>query len=125
MFGWLTSLLTGGVLSSITSALTSAWSTYESAQTNEARISALEHVQTLQAIRDVQIAEASNKINTWMRAIAAAPFIVYVWKLVIWDKIIMAGTSSTDNLSNNLWYLAAIVYGFLFLHWTAEKLFGK
>jgi hypothetical protein len=57
-------------------------------------------------------------VTAWLRVIAAAPFLVYVWKLILWDKIVLAGTGTTDDLSPHLWYLALVVYGFLFLHWT-------
>jgi hypothetical protein len=114
IIGWLTS----GVVSSIVSEISTLWTSYLTAQTNEQRAEIMERIKALHAVRDVQVAEAGNKVTAWLRGIAAAPFLVYVWKLILWDKIVLAGTGTTDDLSPHLWYLALVVYGFLFLHWT-------
>jgi hypothetical protein len=114
IIGWLSS----GVFSSIVSEISTLWTSYLTAQTNEQRAEIMERIKALQAVRDVQVAEAGSRITAWLRVIAAAPFLVYVWKLILWDKIVLAGHGATDDLSPHLWYLALVVYGFLFLHWT-------
>jgi hypothetical protein len=114
IIGWLSS----GVFSSIVSEISTLWTSNLTAQSNEQRAEILERIKALEAVRDVQVTEAGNKLTAWLRVAAAAPFIVYVWKLVLWDKIVLAGAGTTDDLSPHLWYLALVVYGFLFLHWT-------
>lgn len=32
----------------------------------------------------------------------ATPFMVYIWKVVVWDIVIMAGTVSTDPIKGNV-----------------------
>jgi hypothetical protein len=54
-----------------------------------------------------------------MRFVLAFGPAVYLSKLFIWDK--MLGLGRTDDLSNNLWYVAMTVVGFYFLQWTVSR----
>jgi hypothetical protein len=114
ILGWLGSSAFSGIVSE----LSSLWTSYLNAKTTVEKAEILERIKALQAVRDVQVAEAGSRVTAALRAIAAAPFLIYVWKLVIWDKVVLAGQVATDDLSPHLWYLALVVYGFLFLHWT-------
>jgi hypothetical protein len=114
ILGWLGS----SALSGIVGEIGSLWTSYLNAKTTAEKNEIMERIKALQAARDVQVAEAGNRVTAWVRAIAAAPFLIYIWKLVVWDKIVLAGQGTTDDLSPHLWYLALVVYGFLFLHWT-------
>jgi hypothetical protein len=67
------------------------------AQTDQERVAAEERVRTLQARRDVLVAESGNRLNAWMRL---GP--------------ITGG--STDALDDNLWKVVAAVIGFYFLY---------
>jgi uncharacterized membrane protein len=91
------------------------------AKTEQERIAAQERIGALQA----QASVAGHPLDAIVRALFAAPFLIYLWKLVLWDKIITAGTGSTDDLSNNLWYVAMVIVGFYFLHWTVGRFTGK
>jgi hypothetical protein len=91
------------------------------AKTEQERIAATERIAALQA----QASIAGHPIDAIVRALFAAPFVIYIWKLVVWDKIVLAGHGTTDDLSNNLWYIAMTVVGFYFLHWTVGRLAGK
>jgi len=90
------------------------------ATTDREKIAAGERVDALNAKRDVMIAEAGSGVNTWMRAAIAAPFMLYLWKLIVWDKIIMGGQVATDNLSDKLWDVGMLVFGFYFLQSTVS-----
>src|SRR5271166_1339446 len=114
IIGWLTSGISGNIVSE----LGALWTSFLTAKTDAEKAAIMERIHTLQAQRDLQVAEAGQRINGIVRACFAAPFVVYINKLVVWDKIIMAGTGRTDDLSNNLWYVAMTVIGFYFLHWT-------
>lgn len=48
--------------------------------------------------------------------ITALPFIIWTWKAVLWDKIIMAGTTSTPALTGTLGTVYITVMGAIFLH---------
>lgn len=89
------------------------------ATTEQAKIEADEHIKTLQARRDVMVAEAGSKLNATVRLIFAIPFALYIWKLVVWDKLL--GLGSTDPLSPMLENVMWTVVGFYFLQWTVSR----
>jgi hypothetical protein len=87
------------------------------AKTEQERIAAGERIAALQAMASV----AGHPIDSVMRALMAAPGVLLIWKLIVWDK--MLGLGSTDDMSQNLWYFAiALPWGFYFLHWTVGRL---
>ena len=83
------------------------------AQTEQAKIAADEEVSKLQAQRDVLVAESGSKINALIRILFAAPCAIYINKLIVYDKVL--GWGSTDDLSNNLWWIVTVVIGFYFV----------
>ena len=83
------------------------------AQTEQAKIAADEEVSKLQAQRDVLVAESGSKINALIRILFALPCAIYINKLIIFDKVL--GWGSTDDLSNNLWWIVFTVIGFYFV----------
>lgn len=91
----------------------------EKAKTDKDRIAANERVKSLEARRDVLVKSGDNWFNGVIRALFAIPFIAYIWKLIIWDKVL--GRGSTDALSSDLTYLLMVVVGFYFLHWTVNQ----
>jgi hypothetical protein len=84
------------------------------AQTDTERVHAQERVETLQARRDVLMAESGTKINGFIRAAFAMPFVIYNAKLVIWDKVLALG--ATDPLSDELFKVELACIGFYFLY---------
>ena len=114
MWTYIFNTLTGGFFKT----LMEGWSAYLNAKTELEKSAAMEHINTLQAIRDVQIAEAANKANGWVRAGFAIPFVIWVNKIVVWDIVISGGRGTTHDLGPHVWYIAMVVVGFYFLHWT-------
>lgn len=90
------------------------------AATDRARIEQEERVKALEARARVLEREADGKINQIIRALLAAPVIVFLWKVIVWDKVLKLG--STDDLSENLWYVTMMVLGFYYVHWTVGRL---
>ena len=87
------------------------------AKTEQERIAAQERIAWYQAAATI----AGHPIDMVLRALMAAPGILFVWKLIVYDK--MLGWGSTEDLSQNLWYFAiALPWGFFFLHWTVGRL---
>jgi hypothetical protein len=87
------------------------------AKTEQERMAAAERIAALQA----QASVAGHPIDALARVVMAAPGVLFVWKLILWDK--MLGWGSTDDLSSNLWYFGiALPWGFYFLHWTVGRL---
>lgn len=86
------------------------------ATTQQERIAADERVRTLEARRDVLLANAANRIDTWTRAGLASPVIVIMWKILVWDKALGQWTRGhTDPLDVNLWWFISVVVAFYFL----------
>lgn len=90
------------------------------AQTELARIEADVEVRQLEARQDVLVAEQSSYVTKWIRPAFALPFILYNFKVVVWDKVLGLGT--TDDLSSYYWQLQMIVFGAYFLTRGLEKL---
>lgn len=88
------------------------------AKTAEDKIAADEHVKTLEARRDVMIAEAGvSKANMYTRTFIAAPIAILLWKIFVWDKALGQWTNGrTDVLSPELWQVISVVIGFYFLY---------
>ena len=90
------------------------------ASTDKEKIEQEERVRALEARRAVMEREADGKINQIIRALLAVPVVVFLWKVIIWDKVLALGT--TDDLSENLWYVTMMVLGFYYVHWTVGRL---
>lgn len=118
LLGWLTGLPLGGIASD----LKDAYVAHTNAQTNTAKIASEERISALQAIQQVQSAEAGTRVNAFFRTALAVPAVVYLWQVVVVDKIacpiLLGQTCSTDDLSPNLWYYVMVVVGFYMVHWT-------
>lgn len=129
---WLTalpSLISGAftTIDGITKAISDEKIAGINAKTEEERIASDERVKTLEARRDLMMAEAGSRINAIVRAIAASPAIAVTWKLMFWDKVMGSflgcsqapvGTCkvfTTDPLDDNQWKIIGAVYGFYFL----------
>lgn len=92
------------------------------AKTEQERIAADERVKGLEAKRDVMVAEAGSRINTWTRAALAFPVVVVLWKVLVFDKALGQWTGwTTDALSPELWYVVMVVLGFYFLDTIAAR----
>lgn len=90
------------------------------ATTDKEKIEQEERVKSLEARRAVMEREADGMINQIVRALLAVPVVVFLWKVIIWDKVLALGT--TDDLSENLWYVSMTVLGFYYIHWTVGRL---
>lgn len=104
-----------GLGTSIATAIADAKIAAIQAGTEAERIHAEERVKALEAK-----ATAHGRLEGFIRLAFAAPFIVYIWKLVIHDKVLALG--ATDALSSTLEYLLFVIVGFYFLHWTIGRL---
>ena len=110
--GWLAKIGIG----TIASRLAAAYEAREKAKTDKERIAADERIKALQARRDLLIAEAGNRVNSWMRAALAMPVAIILWKVFVYDKALGQWThGTTEALSPELWQVVMIVIGFYFL----------
>ena len=81
------------------------------AETTEQKLDADKQISQLESRRDYLI--AARKVAILVQALWAFPFLVYDYKLIIWDKVL--GWGATDPLSADLSNLQWVIVGFFFL----------
>lgn len=111
-----------GIVGQIGKQLNDAYKSRLNAKNETQRIDADKHIAGLEARKAVLVAESRSSWNVAFRAFLALPFGLFVWKVVVYDKVM--GLGSTDNLSPDLWNLMMVVFGFYFMYETAQ-LFKK
>ena len=119
MLSTLLKWLTGGGISAIGEQLRAAYEARLKAETDEARLEADMTIRQLKARQAVLIAEQGNWLTRWIRPAFAFPFVVYDFKIIVWDKVLKLGT--TDPLTPEFWQLQMIVFGAYFLTRPFEK----
>jgi len=108
---WMIKRVLGWIMGDLTRALSDAYAAKHNADTEQARIEAEKHIARL----EVQQANRAlgGRITAFVQMAWAAPFILYTWKLVVWDK--MLGLGATDPLSIELLtmqrQIAALYFG--------------
>jgi len=91
----------------------------ESTKSNREKLRADITLKQLEARQQVLIAEQQHRLTRWIRPAIAAPFAIYVWKVVVWDKVL--GLGVTDPLDDRMWWIATTVVGAYFLTRPFEK----
>lgn len=102
----------------ITSAISNEKIAALSATTDQQRIQSQETIASLQAKRDVLVAESgSSKINAIVRACIGGSVAFVLCKIFVWDKALGDYTGGhTDALDPNLWQVVMATIGFYFLY---------
>lgn len=123
ILGWLLSLLSGPLVGQIMD----AWKAKQNAATDQERIKADVTVEAIKAevaaqqeARAIVIAEQGRWYTAIIRPLFALPFVIYIWKLVVWDKVL--GMGSTDGLSPELWSVLTTIIAAFFIGRSAEKI---
>lgn len=89
-------------------------------QNTAARIALEGELATLEARRSVILAAQADPFERWVRIGFALPFVLYLWKLVVWNKLL--GLGATADLSANLWNILYIVLGGYFVYTVVRRL---
>lgn len=105
-----------GPLSQISNDLTKAYQAKLSAQNDQERLVLDGQIAVLEARKSTILAAQSSPVERWIRFGFAFPFVVYINKLVLWDKVLHLG--ATDALSSDLNQLLWIVVGGYFVDTT-------
>ena len=133
MWSMLLGLIPGAfsTINGITNAIANERLALISAKTDQDRIESQERINSLQAKRDLMIAESHSPWNGLMRFILALGPAAILLKFFAWDKVIgslsgCAGeagqhsiscvTFRTDPLDTNQWAVITAVIGFYFLY---------
>jgi hypothetical protein len=67
----------------------------------------------------IVIAEQGRWFTACVRPLTALPFIVFTWKVIVWDKVF--GMGVTDPIDDRMWSVFQIVVGAYFGGRTIEK----
>lgn len=123
VFTFVLKLLSGGLLDKVLGHLERQADT----QTERERIRTQVTIEEIKAEvaaqkegKEIIIAEQGRWYTAIVRPLFAAPFIIYLWKLVVWDKVL--GMGSTDGLSPELWSVLMTIIGAFFIGRSAEKM---
>lgn len=111
--------VTGGALDRVTGHLKDAYVAKKQAESDEQRLEADLRIRQLEAQQNVLIAEQGNWKTRWIRPVIAFPFVAYLWKVVLWDKVF--GLGATDPLSAQLSEIMMVMIGAYFLTRPFEK----
>lgn len=119
MIGSLISWLAGGGVAAIGRELNRAYQARLDAKNNTERIAAEREIARLEAHQAILIAEQGSWMTRWIRPAFALPFIIYNFKIVVWDKVL--GLGVTHDLSPAFWQLQMTVFTAYFLIRPFEK----
>ncbi len=115
LLGVLLKWLTGD----LTNALIRAHEMRQRAQTDAQKLAAEKRIALIEAQQAIVVAEQRNRLTRWIRPVIAAPFAIYVWKIIVWDKVF--GLGATDPLSAEFHEIMLVVLGAYFLARPFEK----
>jgi uncharacterized membrane-anchored protein YitT (DUF2179 family) len=122
VFTWLASLITGPVIN----ALTESYKAKLAAANQQDALAVQLAIREIEAEQDAQkqasailLAEQGRWYTAMIRPLFALPFIIYIWKLVVWDKVL--GMGATDPLSDNLTSVMMTIIAAYFTGRTIEK----
>lgn len=117
MLGFLISLV--NPLTKIANGLVEAKARKLDAKTEQERIEADVLILQLEARQSVLIAEQGPWMTRMIRPLFALPFIIYNFKVIVYDKVL--GLGVTDDLSASYWQLQMVIFGAYFLTRGFEK----
>lgn len=103
----------GGALDRIGRLLKDAYLAKKEAESDEQQLEADLRIRQLEAQQKLLIAEQGRALTRWIRPAIAFPFVGYLWKVVLWDKVF--GLGSTDPLSAEFGEIMKVMIGAYFL----------
>jgi hypothetical protein len=122
MWTWLASFLGGPVINGLISAYKAKLTAANTTEARAVELAAAE-IQGEVAARQVEASIIRQEEGRWwtacIRPLFAMPFIVFAWKVIVWDKVLGWGT--TDALDPNMWSVFITVIGAYFGGRTIEK----
>lgn len=99
-----------------------AQSTTESHAVDLAKAEIMGEIQARQTEASIIREEQGWWVTALIRPLMAMPFIIFSWKVIVWDKVLGSWTGgSTDPLDPNMWSVFLTVVGAYFGGRTIEK----
>ena len=118
VFKFLTGIFTTS-LGSISRDLKDAYAAKLNAANDKERMLSDERIALLEARKSTIMAAQSDPMERWVRIGFALPFVIYVNKLVLYDKVLEWGV--TDPLSTDLTQLFWVIISGYFVHTTVTQ----
>lgn len=115
MMAWLLSFLSGPLLNSLVNAYKAK---LEAGNTRDAKAVDLAvaeiqgDIAARSAAKEIIIAEQGHWYTAIIRPLFALPFVIFAWKVIVWDKVLAWGT--TDPIDPNMWTVFLAVIGSYF-----------
>jgi hypothetical protein len=122
MWSWLASFFGGPIITGLLNAYKAkldAANTRDAQAVDLAKKEIEAEIEARKQASAVIIAEQGRWYTACIRPLFAAPFIIFAWKIVVWDKVLKLG--STDPLDPNMWSVFLTVVGAYFGGRTIEK----
>lgn len=122
MWSWLASLIGGPIVSGLVNAYKAkldAANTRDAQAVDLAKKEIEADIEARKQATAIVLAEQGRWYTACVRPLFAAPFIIFAWKIVVWDKVLGWGT--TDPLDPNMWSVFLTVVGAYFGGRTIEK----
>lgn len=107
----------------LTGALERAYRAKLDAETDSEKLAADERIKSLEARQQVILAAQGDPIERFVRIGFAAPFVIYLWKVIVIDKVL--GWGVTDGLSDSLDKILMIVLGGYFVDTVARRVLKR
>lgn len=117
-------LITGlaGPLTQVASQIIALQSAKQKAASDEEHQKIDADLQEAHDRRAALIAEAGSRLNAIMRGLLAAPVVILLWKLLVFDKALGQWTDGhTDALGPDMWKVITAVIAFYFLYDMAAR----
>lgn len=108
-----------GPLTTVSNDLKEAYQSKLAAENDKERLAAEERIALLEARKSVILAAQDDPWERFVRIFYAIPMIAFVWKVVLWDKLL--GLGVTDDFSDNFWNVFYIILGGYFLDVTIRR----
>lgn len=114
--GWFVNLIgsfLSGPITQISNDIKETKIAIENAKNDRERIAAEERLALLEARKSLIQSTQSNPLDRIIRFLWALPFVIYVNKIIIWDKVL--GWGVTDPISTDLKDMMLIILGGYFI----------
>lgn len=125
MWTWLTDLITGPFINAALGAYQKKLDAGNTSERIAAELAGRElevQKREREVAAQVVIAEQGNWMTRCVRPLWAMPFVIYTWKLVVWDKVLAPWTGgTTDPLSGGMETLIVTVAAAYFGGRTIEQ----
>jgi hypothetical protein len=122
MLSWLASLLSAPIVNALIGAYKARLEAKNTTDAQAADLAAKEilgEIEARKAERDIIQSEQGWWVTASIRPLFALPFIIFAWKIVVWDKVL--GWGVTDALDPNMWNVFLAVVTAYFGGRTIEK----